>query len=64
MSLDFYLSIFQVRLINTLQPHLLIDKLIDTRVNLYGISWVFSFMTDRPQQVQVVAALPGVLLNP
>ena len=48
---------------NTLQPHLLIDKLCKMNVNPFVISWVFSFMTDRPQQVRVGAALSDVLVT-
>ena len=48
---------------NTLQPHLLIDKLADAQVNPSIIKWVHSFMTDRPQQVRVGGATSNVLVT-
>jgi len=33
---------------NTLQPHLLLEKLLTIPVNSALIRWIFSFLTDRP----------------
>ena len=48
---------------NTLQPHLLVDKLIDMSVSSSIISWIFSFMTNRPQQVRVGSAMSDTLVT-
>ena len=38
---------------NTIQPHLLVNKLLAMDVNPVLISWVFSFLTQRTQTVRV-----------
>lgn len=38
---------------NTLQPHLLISKLMQMNVNPFLIKWYFSFLTNRSQCVRV-----------
>ena len=38
---------------NTIQPHLMISKLMEISVNPRLIQWVFSFLTDRPQRVKI-----------
>lgn len=38
---------------NTVQPHLLLEKLKDMNVNTTLIRWFYSFLTDRTQQVKV-----------
>ncbi len=38
---------------NTLQPRILISKLIELKVNLFCIKWFYSFLTNRTQQVRV-----------
>ena len=45
---------------NTLQPHLLTEKLLEMDVNPSLIRWIHSFMTERPQQVRVGGALSSV----
>ena len=42
---------------NAMQPHLLVEKLLAMSVNPVLIRWIFSFLTDRPQQVRVGQAL-------
>jgi hypothetical protein len=51
------------RAFNTLQPHLLVDKLLAMDVNPRLISWVHSFMTSRPQQVRVGSTLSDVMVT-
>ena len=46
---------------NTMQPHLLVEKLLAMSVNPVLIHWIFSFLTDRPQQVRVGQALSSLL---
>ena len=48
---------------NTLQPHLLIEKLLQMSVNPTVISWIHSFMTNRPQQVRIGDTLSEVLVT-
>ena len=48
---------------NTLQPHLLVNKLLAMGVNPQLISWVHSFMTSRPQRVRVGSTLSDVLVT-
>jgi hypothetical protein len=48
---------------NTLQPHLLVEKLLAMDVNPGLISWVYSFMTSRPQQVRVGTVVSDVLVT-
>ena len=48
---------------NTLQPHLLVDKLLAMNVNPRLITWVNSFMTSRPQQVRVSSVLSDVMVT-
>jgi hypothetical protein len=48
---------------NSIQPHLLINKLLSMAVNPTIISWVFSFLTDRPQQVRVGHDVSDVLVT-
>ena len=61
--------------INTLEPHLLIEKLTDMSVDPSVISWINSFMTNRPKQVRIgntfskvlvtnTGALQGCVLSP
>ena len=38
---------------NTIQPHLLISKLLDMNCNPYLISWILEFLTKRPQYVRL-----------
>jgi hypothetical protein len=38
---------------NTIQPHLLMQKLMAMDVNPLIIRWLCSFLTDRPQQVMI-----------
>ena len=38
---------------NTIQPHLMIEKLINTGVNRHIISWILEFLTNRTQFVQM-----------
>jgi len=38
---------------NTLQPIILMKKLIELEVNPFCIKWFYSFLTDRTQQVRV-----------
>ena len=45
---------------NTMQPHLLVEKLLAMSVNPLLIRWIFSFLTDRPQQVRVGQALSSL----
>lgn len=45
---------------NTLQPHLLTEKLLEMDVNPSLIHWIHSFMTERPQQVRVGSTLSSV----
>ena len=46
---------------NTMQPHLLAEELLAMSVNPVLIRWIFSFLTDRPQQVRVGQALSSLL---
>ena len=48
---------------NTIQPHLLVNKLLDMTVNPEIIKWIYSFLTDRPQQVTVGQAVSDVLVT-
>ena len=48
---------------NTIQPHLLVAKLLDMAVNPTIIDWIFSFLTDRPQRVTVGRAVSDVLVT-
>ena len=45
---------------NTIQPHILVEKLLAMHVNPVLIRWIFSFITDRPQQVRDGQALSSV----
>ena len=38
---------------NTIQPHLLVQKLISLNVNPRTISWILDFLTHRPQYVNI-----------
>ena len=38
---------------NTIQPHLLIQRLLDLQVNLTLVLWIRAFLCDRPQRVCV-----------
>ena len=44
-----------------MQPHLLVEKFLAMSVNPVLIHWIFSFPTDRPQQVRVGQALSSLL---
>ena len=46
-----------------MQPLLLIGKLLVVEVNTTVISWLYSFLTDRPQQVRIGEALSSVLVT-
>ena len=37
---------------NTIQPHILINKLVDLKMNRYVISWILEFLTNRTQFVK------------
>ena len=37
---------------NTIQPHILINKLVDLKMNHYVISWILEFLTNRTQYVK------------
>ncbi|KAF7668512.1 hypothetical protein LDENG_00007020 [Lucifuga dentata] len=45
---------------NTLQPHLLIQKLNEMHVNTFIIKWFYSFLTNRSQQVKVNSSFSEV----
>ena len=38
---------------NTIQPHLLAEKLLGMSVNPVLIRWIFRFITERPQWVRM-----------
>ena len=42
---------------NTIQPHLMVKKLLSMSVNPALIKWLFSFLTDRTQRVRVGKAI-------
>eukprot|EP00745_Piridium_sociabile_P003480 TRINITY_DN12039_c0_g1_i1.p1 TRINITY_DN12039_c0_g1~~TRINITY_DN12039_c0_g1_i1.p1 ORF type:complete len:561 (-),score=151.19 TRINITY_DN12039_c0_g1_i1:152-1588(-) len=46
---------------NTIQPHLLVEKLLTYEVNPVFIRWIFSFMTQRLQRVRVGHELSDVV---
>jgi hypothetical protein len=46
---------------NTIQPHLLVNKLLAMEVNPVLISWIYSFLTQRTQRVRVGSTLSSAL---
>ena len=48
---------------NTIQPHLLVSKLLNMTVNPKIIDWIFSFLTNRPQRVLIGQAVSDVLVT-
>ena len=38
---------------NTIQPHIMLRKLIDLNVNCHLIRWIYSYLTARPQYVRM-----------
>lgn len=46
---------------NTLQPHLLFQKLNDMQINPFIIKWFYSFLTNRSQQPKVNGSLSEVV---
>ena len=38
---------------NTIQPKILVEKLLELKVNKYLCSWIFDFLTERPQFVRL-----------
>ena len=48
---------------NTMQPHLLIEKLLTMEVNPTVISWLCSSLTERPQQARIGEVLSNVLVT-
>ena len=38
---------------NTIQPHILVNKLLNIGVNKYLIAWILEFLTHRPQYVKL-----------
>ena len=49
---------------NTIQPHLLVKKLLDMEVNSNIIHWVNSFLTHREQQVRINSTVsPKLVIN-
>jgi hypothetical protein len=47
---------------NTIQPHLMMSKLLKMEVNPTLILWVYSFLTARPQQVKIsIAGAPDIM---
>ena len=40
---------------NTIQPHLMVRKLLRMEVNPTLIQWVYSFLTNRPQRVKITS---------
>ena len=48
---------------NTIQPHLLAQKLLDMNVNVSIVSWVLDFMTDRRQFVKLNHTLSETVIK-
>ena len=48
---------------NTIQPHLMLKKLMEKDVNSYVTRWIFSFLTNRPQRVRISNSTSEVLSN-
>jgi len=48
---------------NSIQPHKLLEKLINLQVNPFIIKWYYSFLTQRRQQVKVNSVLSDVAVN-
>ena len=48
---------------NTIQPHLMLKKLMEMDVNSYFTRWIFSFLTNRPQHVRISNSTSEVLSN-
>lgn len=48
---------------NSIQPHKLLEKLINLRVNPFIINWYYSFLTNRIQQVKFNSVLSDVAVN-
>ena len=48
---------------NTIQPHLLIKKLQAMEVSQTVISWLSSYLTERPQKVRIDEALSNMLVT-
>jgi hypothetical protein len=48
---------------NTMQPHILLKKLLDMNVNSNLIRWIYSYLTSRPQYVKLRNTLSGVLFT-
>ena len=38
---------------NTIQPHIMVSKLINMNINKCVIAWIFEFLTNRPQYVKL-----------
>ena len=48
---------------NTIQPHIMMQKLINMNVNPKLILWINEFLTDRPQYVKLLEAKSGTLIT-
>ncbi len=46
---------------NTIQPHILVNKLNDLKMNMYLISWILEFLTNRTQYVNFCNSRSGVI---
>ena len=38
---------------NTIQPHILVKKLLNWKINNNSIAWVMEYLTSRPQFVKI-----------
>ena len=48
---------------NTIQPHLLAEKLLKMKVSIPTILWVLDYLTDRPQFVKSGSELSSIMLT-
>lgn len=46
---------------NTMQPHILLNKLIAMNVNSYVLRWIFSFLSERPQYTTLYNVKSNIL---
>ena len=48
---------------NTIQSHILLNKLLGMGVNCYLLKWIFSFLTQRPQSTTVGDVKSSVIVT-
>lgn len=48
---------------NSIQPHKLLEKLVELRVNPFIVKWYYSFLTNRKQEVKFNSVLSDIVVS-